>query len=129
MAAKLLVVDDAMIIRQMIKDTAQANGWEIAGEADNGQAAIEQYEKLRPDAVTLDLVMPEFNGIHALKGIKEIAPDARVIIVSALNQSEILKEALEIGASDFVVKPFKPDQILSALTKLGLQTGNNAVSV
>lgn len=129
MPARLLVVDDAMIIRQMIMDTAEASGWEIAGEADNGQVAIEQYETLRPDAVTLDLVMPEFDGIYALKGIKAIAPDTKVIIVSALNQSEILSEALEIGASDFVVKPFQTDQIRIALAKLGIQTGKDTVSV
>lgn len=118
MAKTLLITDDAMIIREMIKDAARAGGWEIVGEAANGQEAIDRYEQLKPDAVTLDLVMPEFDGLHALRGIMGNHKNARVLIVSALEQTEILKEALKLGAADFIVKPFNEPRLVSALDKL-----------
>jgi len=118
MGKKLLIIDDAMIIREMIKDAARADGWEIAGEASNGQEAIEEYRRLRPDAVTLDIVMPEFDGLHALKGIVQEDDSARVLVVSALDQTEVLKEALQHGARDFIVKPFDQNRLISALDKV-----------
>ncbi len=117
MARTLLVTDDALIIREMIKDAATAAGWEIAGEACNGQEAIEQYEDLRPDACTLDLVMPEYDGIHALRGILALDPDAKIVVVSALEQTTVLKEAFKIGATDFLVKPFDSKVLVSTLAK------------
>lgn len=118
MAKTLLVTDDAMIIREMIKDITAAAGWTIVGEAVNGQEAIDQFKRLKPDAVTLDLVMPKFDGLHALRGIIESDPGARVLLVSALDQAEILKEALQLGAIDFVVKPFNEQRLLGALEKM-----------
>ena len=118
MTKRLLVIDDAMIIREMIKDAAREDGWEIAGQAVNGQEGIEQYEKLQPDAVTLDLVMPEFDGMHALRGIKAGNRNAQILIVSALDQAEILKEALRAGAADFIAKPFNKGRLLAALQKI-----------
>ena len=118
MTKRLLVIDDAMIIREMIKDAAREDGWEIAGQAINGQEGIEQYEKLQPDAVTLDLVMPEFDGMHALRGIKALDKRSQVLIVSALDQAEILKEALRAGAADFIAKPFNKGRLLAALQKM-----------
>jgi two-component system chemotaxis response regulator CheY len=118
MSRRLLVIDDALIIREMIKDAAREDGWEIAGHAINGQEGIEQYEKLRPDAVSLDLVMPEFDGMHALRGIKAMDRNAQVLIVSALDQAEILKEALRAGAADFIAKPFQKPRLLAALQKM-----------
>jgi two-component system, chemotaxis family, chemotaxis protein CheY len=118
MSHRLLVVDDAQIIREMIKETATGAGWEIAGEAANGQEAVDRYAELRPDAVTLDLVMPHFDGLHALRGIKRVDPDARVIIVSALEQRAVLKEAFQAGASDFLVKPFDREVLLDTLAQL-----------
>ncbi len=118
MSNKLLVIDDAMIIREMIKDTAMDHGWEIAGEATNGQEAVERFSELRPDACTLDMVMPEFDGLHALRGIMAENPQARVLVVSALDQSEILKTALELGAADFMVKPFNKERLADALQKM-----------
>jgi two-component system, chemotaxis family, chemotaxis protein CheY len=122
MTKRLLVIDDAMIIREMIKDAAREEGWEIAGHATNGQEGIEQYEKLRPDAVTLDLVMPEFDGMHALRGIKGLDRSAQVLIVSALDQAEILKEALRAGAADFIAKPFNKGRLLAALQKIATRS-------
>lgn len=118
MSKRLLVTDDAMIIREMIKDAAIQDGWEIVGEARDGQEAVDRYLELRPNAVTLDLVMPNFDGLHALRGIIEADPAANVLIVSALDQTEVLKEALQIGASDFIVKPFKTSRLVGALSKL-----------
>lgn len=115
MPRKLLIADDAMIIREMIKDTVASTDWQVVGEAQNGQQAVEKYAQLRPDAVTLDLVMPEYDGLHGLKAIRNLDPQAKVLIVSALDQRQILKEALQLGASDFIVKPFDRDNLLKTL--------------
>ncbi|EAQ81449.1 response regulator [Blastopirellula marina] len=105
MSKRLLVTDDAMIIREMIKETAIAAGWEVVGEADNGLAALEAFRKWRPDAMTLDIVMPEYDGIYALENIRAEFPDARVLMVSAIDQTSVLKDALRKGATDFIIKP------------------------
>jgi two-component system, chemotaxis family, chemotaxis protein CheY len=102
----LLVIDDAVIVREKIKETARAAGWEIVGEASNGKEAVQLYAELRPAAVTLDLVMPEYDGIYALREILATDPDAKVVVVSALGQKNVLKDAFKLGAADFVVKPF-----------------------
>ncbi len=118
MAKTLLIVDDAMIIREIIKDAVRDAGWEIVGEASNGQEAIERYGEFKPDAVTLDLVMPEFNGLHALRGIMAGDPDATVVVVSALEQKNVLRDAFKIGAADFIVKPFDKRALLNTLEQL-----------
>jgi two-component system chemotaxis response regulator CheY len=118
MPGTLLVTDDAIIIREMIKDTAQAAGWTIVGEASNGQQAIERYDELRPDAMTLDLVMPEYDGLHALRGILALDPAARIVVVSALEQTSILKDAFKAGAADFLVKPFDRKTLVETLEKV-----------
>jgi two-component system chemotaxis response regulator CheY len=118
MARRLLVADDALIIRQIIKDLAASAGWEVVGEARNGQEAIERYRDLHPDAVTLDLVMPEHDGLHALHGIMEFDPEAKVLIVSALEQRGVLKDAIKAGASDFVAKPFDKRGLQDTLAQL-----------
>ena len=107
MSPTLLVTDDSMIIREMIKDVALDNGWEVVGEAANGQEAIDRFSQLRPDVVTLDLVMPMFDGLHALRGIRQLDPSACIVIVSAIDQKEVWEEALRLGAASLVVKPFK----------------------
>lgn len=118
MARKLLVTDDSMIIRELVKDVAMRDGWEIVGEAADGQQAIEKYEQLRPDGVTLDLVMPKFDGLHALRGIKAIDALAKVLVVSAIDQTDVLREAVKLGAADFVVKPFDDVRLQKALDLL-----------
>jgi two-component system chemotaxis response regulator CheY len=115
MAKRLLVTDDAEIMREIIKDAATSAGWEVVGTATNGQEAIDKYKELRPDVVTLDLVMPEFDGLHALRGILGFDPNATVLVVSALDQRNVLKEAFKTGATDFLVKPFDRNQLVSAL--------------
>ena len=118
MPRRLLVADDAMIIRELIKDMAASAGWEVVGEASNGQEAIERYQELHPDAVTLDLVMPEHDGLHALHGIMEFDPAAKVLVVSALEQRGAIKEAIKAGAADFVGKPFAKGSLQATLEQL-----------
>ncbi|MDZ4778725.1 MAG: response regulator [Planctomycetia bacterium] len=115
MPVRLLVVDDAMIIRELIKEAATEAGFEVVGEAANGRDAVERYGELRPDVVTLDLVMPQFNGLYALEGILAIDSGARVIVVSALEQTTILKEAFRKGASDFITKPFDKKLLVATI--------------
>ncbi|MCC6125750.1 MAG: response regulator [Pirellulales bacterium] len=123
MSKRLLVTDDAPIIREIIKDAAQSAGWEIAGEAGNGQMAVEMYQTLRPDVCTLDLVMPEYDGMHGLRGIKALNPDAKVVIVSALDQKNVLKETFRLGVSDFIVKPFDKTSLIDTLEQLVADAG------
>jgi two-component system chemotaxis response regulator CheY len=118
MSKRLLVTDDALIIREIIKDAAKSAGWEIAGEASNGQMAVEMYEELRPDVCTLDLVMPEYDGMHGLRGIKAINPDAKVVVVSALDQKKVLMDTFSLGVSDFIVKPFDKAALIDTLEQL-----------
>jgi two-component system chemotaxis response regulator CheY len=118
MSKRLLVTDDALIIREIIKDAAQSAGWEIAGEASNGQMAVEMYEALRPDVCTIDLVMPEYDGLHGLRGIKALDPEAKVVVVSALDQKSVLKETFRLGVSDFIVKPFDKASLINTLEQL-----------
>ena len=118
MSRKLLIADDALIIRKIIKDLAISAGWEVIGEAGNGQEAIDRYRELRPDAVTLDMVMPEYDGLHALRGIMELDPQAKVLIVSALEQRDVLKNAIKAGAADFIAKPFDKQSLQATLEQL-----------
>lgn len=118
----LLITDDSMIIREMIKEVAVASGWRIVAEAENGQEAIERYQAHRPTAVTLDLIMPEFDGLHGLKGIRAFDPDAKVLLVSAIDQAKVLREAISGGAADFIVKPFEKGRLRDALGLLARHT-------
>jgi two-component system chemotaxis response regulator CheY len=114
---KVLIVDDAAFMRMMIKNILTKNGFEVVGEASNGAEAVELYKKLKPDLVTMDITMPEMDGIEALKKIKEIDPNAKVIMVSAMGQQQLVIEAIQAGAKDFIVKPFQPDRLLEAVNK------------
>jgi two-component system chemotaxis response regulator CheY len=102
-------------MRRLVRDTLQTDGWEIVGEASSGREAIEQYEKLRPDVVTLDIIMPGMDGMDALTSIIRMDPNAKVIVVSALNQTRLISEAIRHGAQDFIAKPFLPEQLQHTL--------------
>jgi two-component system, chemotaxis family, chemotaxis protein CheY len=115
---RLLVVDDAMIMRKLIRGVAVEAGWEVVGEAANGAEAVALYEKLRPDLVTMDLVMPIMGGNEALRQIRAADPDARVVVVTALDQKQTLTESIRDGALDFIVKPFDRERIISFLKKV-----------
>ena len=116
--ARVLVVDDAVFIRMTIKRILEANGHEMVGEAITGSEAVEKYEELKPDLVLLDISMPEMSGIDALQKIMQMDSDARVIICSALGQQEFVAKAIEMGARDFIVKPFEASLFVEALEKV-----------
>ncbi len=118
MKARVLIADDASFMRQMIREIIEPEGYEVVGEATDGVEAVEQYEQLDPDLVTMDIVMPKRSGIDAVKSIIEKWPDAQVVMCSALGQETLVMEALQAGAKDFIVKPFKPDNVLSTLRKV-----------
>lgn len=115
--ARVLVVDDAAFMRKMVTDALTGGGHEIVGEAGNGVEAVARYQELRPDVMTLDITMPEKDGIAALKEIIAIDPSAKVIMCSALGQESKVLESIKLGAKDFVVKPFQTDRVLDAVSK------------
>jgi two-component system chemotaxis response regulator CheY len=118
MAARVLIVDDALFMRTMLRNIFVESGFEVVGEAGNGNEAIERHRELRPDLTTMDIVMPERNGIDALKAIIAADPGARVVMCSALGQESLIIEALEAGARDFIVKPFKPAKVVEVAQKV-----------
>ncbi len=117
MAQRILIVDDAAFMRMMIKDILSKNGYDVVGEAENGAVAIEKYNELKPDLVTMDITMPEMDGIEALKKIKQGDPSARIVMCSAMGQQAMVVEAIQAGAKDFIVKPFQADRVLEAVSK------------
>jgi two-component system, chemotaxis family, chemotaxis protein CheY len=116
--ARVLVVDDAMFIRHIIGDLLRQHGHEVVGEAANGLEAVERYRELKPDVTTLDITMPEMDGIAALREILEQDPSARVIMCSALKEKPKVLEALQAGARDYILKPVKPERVLEAVEKV-----------
>ena len=117
MGNKILIVDDATFIRTMIKDILVPKGFEIAGEAANGNEAMTKYEELSPDLVTMDITMKEKDGLEAARDILQKFPDARIIMVTALGNEKMLVDSIKLGVKDFIVKPFDPERILSAVEK------------
>ena len=118
MAKRVLVCDDAAFMRMMIKDILTKNGHEVAGEAENGQKAVEKYNETKPDLVLMDITMPEMDGIQALKAIKAADPSAVVVMCSAMGQQAMVIEAIQSGAKDFIVKPFQAERVLEAVKKV-----------
>jgi two-component system chemotaxis response regulator CheY len=115
--ARVLVVDDAAFMRKMVSDALAKGGHEVVGEAGNGVEAIAQYQALKPDVVTLDITMPEKDGLAALGEIVAADPSAKVVMCSALGQESKVLEAIKLGAKDFVVKPFQPTRVIEAVGK------------
>ena len=115
--ARILVVDDAAFMRKMVTDALTKGGHEVIGEAGNGTEAVEQYQSLKPDLTTLDITMPEKDGLSALKDIMAMDPSAKVVMCSALGQESKVLESIKLGAKDFVVKPFQVDRVLDAVGK------------
>ncbi len=116
--ARILIVDDAAFMRVSIRNILLKNGFEVAGEAENGAIAVQKYAELQPDAVTMDITMPEMTGLDALKEIRKLDPNAKVIMVSALGQEAMVRDAVMAGAKGFIVKPYKEDTIVATLNKL-----------
>jgi two-component system chemotaxis response regulator CheY len=115
--ARILVVDDAAFMRKLVTDVVTSGGHEVVGQAETGAEAVLRYQELRPDVTTLDITMPEQDGISALKEIIEADPSAKVVMCSALGQDSKVLESMKLGAKDFIVKPFEPDRVLSAIDK------------
>ena len=111
MAKNVLICDDAAFMRMMIKDILSKNGYNVAGEAENGARAVEKYAEVKPDLVLMDITMPEMDGIQALKKIKEGDPGAKIIMCSAMGQQAMVIESIQAGAKDFIVKPFQADRV------------------
>ena len=118
MAHRILIVDDAAFMRMMIKDILTKNGFEVVGEAADGAQAVSLYQELKPDLVTMDITMPEMDGITALKEIKSANPSAKVIMCSAMGQQAMVIDAIQAGARDFIVKPFQADRVIEAINKV-----------
>ena len=116
--ARILVADDASFMRQMIREIVEAEEFEVVGEASDGIEAVEEFKRLHPDIITMDIVMPRRSGIDAVRSIIELDPGACIVMCSALGQETLVTEAIQAGARDFIVKPFKPESVLSTLTKV-----------
>lgn len=116
--AKVLIVDDAAFMRIQIKNMLTKNGYEVAGEAENGKQAVEFFKELKPDVVTMDITMPEMSGLDALREIVKMDPGAKVVMVSAMGQEAMVRDAILSGAKGFIVKPFKEEGIIAAIKKL-----------
>lgn len=116
-APNVLLVDDATFMRLLLRNILTSNGYNIIGEAENGQIAIEKYKELQPDLVTMDITMPEMDGIESLKVIKQFDPNAKVIMCSAMGQQVMVIEAIQAGAKDFIVKPFDKERVIEACKK------------
>jgi len=114
----VLIVDDVRFIRVLLVEILEDKGYEVAGEATEGEEAIEMYGKLKPDLVIMDIAMPGMDGITALKHIRTIDPEAKVIVISAYGTKKTVLKAIQAGAGDFIVKPFEPEQIISAISKV-----------
>jgi len=114
---RVLIVDDAIFMRKMISGILVENGMEIVGEADTGAKAVEKYMELRPDLVTMDIIMPEMNGIDAVRKIMEFDSQARIVMCSALGQQALVQEAITAGAKDFLIKPFNAARVVEVIAK------------
>ena len=115
--ASVLVVDDAAFMRMMLKEILEKNGLKVVGEATTGDEAVSLYKELNPDLVTMDITMPEKDGISALKDIKAYDPNAKIIMCSAMGQQAMVIDAIQAGAKDFIVKPFQADRVIEAISK------------
>lgn len=118
MPLRVLIVDDALFMRNLLRDIFEAAGWDVVGEAANGKDAVQKYRELKPGLVTMDIVMPECSGIEALQDILKEDPAAVVIMCSALGQESMVMEAIQNGAKDFIVKPFQQDQVLEVIKRV-----------
>jgi two-component system, chemotaxis family, chemotaxis protein CheY len=117
-SSTVLVCDDAVFMRTMVSDILSQAGFTVVGEAENGKQAVEKYKQLKPDLVTMDIIMPEMGGIEAVKQITQSDPAARILMCSAMGQQALVQEALQAGARDFVVKPFQPSRVLEAVQRV-----------
>lgn len=117
MAKRILITDDALFMRVTLRNILTKSGYEIAGEANNGLESVELYQRILPDLVTMDITMPEMDGISAVRQIRQFDPNAKIIMCTAMGQKNMVMEAVAAGARDFVVKPFQPEKVLESVRK------------
>jgi len=117
MAHRVLLVDDAAFMRMMLNNILVGAGYEVAGEAENGRAAVDLYKTLKPDVVVMDIIMPEMGGIDAVREIVKMHPSAKILMCSSMGQQSLVVEAIQAGAKDFIVKPFQPSNVIEAIKK------------
>lgn len=117
MAINIMIVDDLVFIKLLLKDLIEKAGFRVVGEASDGEEAIDMYQVKKPDLVLLDITMPKMDGITALKKILALDPGAKIIMCSALGQQRLIVQAIQLGAKDFIVKPFRPDRVISSIKK------------
>jgi len=115
---QVLITDDTAFMRMTLKNILEKNGYQVVGEAEDGQVAVDKYLELRPDLVTMDITMPRMDGITAIKKIIEADPEAKIVVCSAMGQKALVIEALSAGAKDFIVKPFQAERIINAVQKV-----------
>lgn len=118
MSKRVLICDDAVVMRMMIKGILSKSGYEVVGEAQNGAEAVDKYKELSPDLVTMDMVMPEMDGITAVKQIISHDPNAKIIMCTSMGQQALVVEAIQAGAKSFITKPFQPPKILETINKV-----------
>ncbi len=118
MKERILIADDAAFMRMVLRDMLEKGGHDVCGEAENGLRAVELYKELKPDIVTMDITMPEMDGMEALKRIKEFDPKAKVVMCSAMGQKKFVMDAIRAGAIDFIVKPFQPSRVLETIRRV-----------
>ncbi|ERI08276.1 response regulator [Aneurinibacillus aneurinilyticus] len=118
MSKRILIVDDASFMRMMIKGFLTKHGYTVADEAANGAEAVEKYKQVSPDLVTMDITMPEMDGIEAVKAIRQMDPSAKIIMCSAMGQQNMVVQAIQAGARDFIVKPFQEERVIEAIKKV-----------
>ena len=115
---RVLIVDDAMFMRRMLSDILEKGGHTVCGEASTGKEAVDRYKEVKPDLVTMDIIMPDMSGIEAVKEIKKIDAEAKILMVSAMGQQALVLEAVQAGALDYVVKPFQPSRVLESIDRI-----------
>jgi two-component system chemotaxis response regulator CheY len=115
---RVLIVDDAMFMRRMLSDILEKGGHAVCGEASTGKEAVDRYKEVKPDLVTMDIIMPDMSGIEAVKEIKKIDAEAKILMVSAMGQQALVLEAVQAGALDYVVKPFQPSRVLESIDRI-----------
>jgi two-component system chemotaxis response regulator CheY len=115
---RVMIVDDALFMRNLLRDIFEADGWQVVAEAENGVQAVEQFAEHQPDLVSMDIVMPEMGGIDAMKKILHEYPQAKIVMCSALGQESMVMEAISAGAKDFIVKPFQDRQVLDVVARV-----------
>ena len=118
MAKQILIVDDAIFMRKILRSILEKAGYEIVGEADNGLRALELYPKLMPDLITLDITMPEMDGLETAKNLCSTYPSVKIIMVSAMGQKDMVIGAMVAGAKDFIVKPFEAEKVIQTVRKV-----------